>query len=109
MTQSPEVQWSQKEKAIAERALKQAYDREVKVLMTGIREQISSLSVPDDLWRLHDLLSAKRHDIDGKYDHREVSLLFTLSRLVKDDLLEIAELEGLTADKQAKVKILTRM
>ncbi|MGB3293927.1 MAG: hypothetical protein WBB01_13150 [Phormidesmis sp.] len=109
MTQSTEVQWSNEERGIAETALKKAYDREVKTLMEGIRKQISLLSVPDDVWQLHDLLSAKRHDIDGKYDHREASLLFTLSRLVKDGLLEVSELEGLAADKQAKVKILTRM
>ncbi|NEP16039.1 MAG: hypothetical protein F6J97_03950, partial [Leptolyngbya sp. SIO4C1] len=36
-------------------------------------------------------------------------LTFTLSRLVKDGWLELSELEDLSADKRAKISLLTRM
>lgn len=109
MTQQTEVKWSQKERDIAETAIKNAYDREVEDLIRGIREQASLVSTTEQIWCLHDFLSARRHDIDGKYDDREPFLIFTLSRLIKDGLLDLSELEGLAADKRAKVKILTRM
>jgi len=35
--------------------------------------------------------------------------MFTLSGLVKEGLLQLSELEGLAADKRAKVSLLTRM
>lgn len=108
MTQA-EIQWSNTEKSVAAAALKKAYSREVELLISHVRENASKISQPEDVWQLHDFLSARRHDIDGKYDDREAFLMFTLSKLIKDGLLESAELEGLTADKRAKVKILTRM
>ena len=39
----------------------------------------------DELWQIHDLLSAKRYDLDGKYDARESMLVFTLAELIKEN------------------------
>jgi hypothetical protein len=108
MTQA-EIQWSNAEKGVAKAALKKAYSREVEMLISHVRENANKVSEPEDVWQLHDFLSARRHDIDGKYDDREAFLMFTLSKLIKDGLLESAELEGLAADKRAKVNLLTRM
>jgi hypothetical protein len=104
-----ENHWSVTEKTAAEAALKKAYDREIEALLEYVRETSSKILQSEDVWQLHDFLSARRHDIDGKYDNRESFLVFTLSKLVKDGLLELSELEGLSADKRAKVSILTRM
>lgn len=109
MTQSVEVQWSDAEKEIAKAALKQAYDREIEQLIADIREKAPLISAPDEIWQLHDFLSASRHDLDGKYDERESFLMFTLSRLIKDGLLEKSDLKGLSDDKRAKVRLLTLM
>lgn len=109
MTQQTEVQWSDAEKATAKAALKSAYDREISALIQNIRQQASSIETTEEVWQLHDYLSARRHDIDGKYDDREDFLTFTLSRLVKEGLLELSEIQALSADKKAKVNILTRM
>jgi hypothetical protein len=108
MTQS-EVQWSDAERKIAEDALKRAYRKDVEALINYVQTHANQISEPEDVWQLHDFLSAKRHDIDGKYDDREAFLMFTLSKLIKDGLLTLAELDGLTADKRAKVTVLTRM
>ena len=107
--QQAEVQWSSEEKKIAQDLLKRARDREIESLVTTIRENASLISQLEDVWQLHDYLSAKRHDIDGKYDDRESFLMFTLSRLIKEGLVENSELEGLQPEKQSKVKLLTRM
>ena len=109
MTQQTEVKWSSAEKRIAEAALKKAYDSEVAALIQSVQKKISLITAPEDVWQLHDFLSASRHDIEGKYDDREPFLLYTLSRLVKDGWLKLSELTELSPDKRAKVNVLTRM
>lgn len=109
MTQQTEVQWSTTEKEIAGAALKKAYDSEVEALIKSVQEKVSLITAPEDVWQLHDFLSASRHDIEGKYDDREPFLLYTLSRLVKDGWLKLSELAELEPDKRAKVSVLTRM
>ena len=104
-----DVQWSPEEKKIAQEVLQGARNREIEALIENIRENAKLISQIEDVWQLHDYLSAKRHEIDGKYDDRESFLMFTLSRLIKDGLVEISDLSGLTSEKQSKVKILTRM
>lgn len=101
--------WSTKEKQIADAALKKAYKRETEVLIANIRENAASVTQLEDVWQLHDFLSAKRHEIDGKYDDREDFLMFTLSKLIKTGLLDKSDLQGLAADKQAKITVLTHM
>ncbi len=104
-----QVQWSDAEKSIAEDAIKRAHGREVEALIAYVRENANKISRPEDVWQLHDFLSARRHNIDGKYDDREAFLMFTISNLIKDKLLSLSELDGLTADKRAKITVLTRM
>ncbi|NJM74095.1 MAG: hypothetical protein HC862_30640, partial [Scytonema sp. RU_4_4] len=52
-----------------------------------------------DLWRLHDFLSARRHEVEGKYDYQYSVLLFVFAGLVKEGWLHLTELEGLDKDK----------
>jgi len=70
MTQA-EIEWSNTEKRVAQDALKKAYEREVESLIRRVRENASKISDLENVWQLHDFLSARRHDIDGKYDGRE--------------------------------------
>lgn len=101
--------WSPHEKSIAQAALQAAYQRETNALIQAIREQATAITLLEEVWQLNDFLSARRHDVDGKYDPSEEGLMFTLSRLVKEGWLGLGELEGLEADKRAKVKVLTLM
>lgn len=108
-TTQTDSQWSQEEKRIADTALKKAYKQETEALIANIRKNAANVTQLEDVWQLHDFLSAKRHDIDGKYDDREDFLMFTLSKLIKTGLLDKSDLQGLATDKQAKVTVLTRM
>jgi hypothetical protein len=47
--------------------------------------------------------------MDGRYDFRFGTLLFVFANLVKDGLLSLDELEGLSADKIAKISAMSRM
>lgn len=104
-----ETQWSATEEKIAKAAFDTAYRREVESMMAEVKRQAETAASPDELWKLHDFLSARRHDLDGKYDFRDSMLIFVFAQLIKEGWLEIGELEGLSRDKIAKIKALTIM
>ncbi|MGD1907620.1 MAG: hypothetical protein ACFB0C_16760 [Leptolyngbyaceae cyanobacterium] len=107
--QQQTTHWDSAEKKIAITALEKAKSLETKILISYVKEQASQIKRPDDIWQLHDFLSAKRHDIDGKYDNRDSFLMHTLAKLIKDQLIDFAALEGLSADKKTKITLLTRI
>ena len=109
MMQVSETQWSTQEHEIAKAAFDKAYAREVETLVRAVNQQASEINNIEDLWRLHDFLSARRHTLDGKYDARESALIFVFSELVKEGWLNLAELEGLAPAKLSKIAALTRM
>jgi hypothetical protein len=107
--QVSEIEWSDIEKKIARTAFDQAYKREIEALIKQVQTEASSLIELDQLWHLHDFLSARRHEIEGKYDYQYSALLFIFAGLVKDGWLHLHELEGLAKDKLSKVAVLSRM
>jgi Photoprotection regulator fluorescence recovery protein len=107
--QTIDIEWSQTEQKVAKEAFDKAYEREIKGLMALVQEKAGAIAQLDDMWSLHDFLSAKRHEIDGKYDYRYSFLIFVFARLVKEEWLHINELEGLAQEKLAKIAALSRM
>lgn len=104
-----EINWSESEKKAAQEALRRAYEREIRTLIEEVRQKERELSEIDDVWRLHDFLSAKRHEIDGKYDYRYSVIIFVFAKLLQEGLLNLEELQFLEPDKLAKITALTRM
>ncbi len=102
-------QWSETETQIAHEALRKAYTRETAALITEICQKASQINDINDIWSLHDYLSARRYDIDGKYDYRDSTPVFVLAKLIKEGWLDTGELAGLNAEKRAKVSALARM
>lgn len=107
--QASEVEWSQKEREIALKALETAFHREANTIVNLVREKSSEISCLDDLWKLHDFLSARRHDIDGKYDDSQAMFVFVFARLIKEGWLTIEDLAGIDSAKVNKVRLMTRM
>ncbi|MBW4621879.1 MAG: hypothetical protein KME17_21265 [Cyanosarcina radialis HA8281-LM2] len=104
-----ETSWSELEKKVAQVAFNRAYDREITALIAEVRDRASTIAAIDDLWQLHDFLSARRHQIDGKYDYDYASLLFVFARLIEDGWLHLDEMEGLDRDKLSKVAAIASM
>jgi hypothetical protein len=46
--------------------------------------------------------------MEGRFDCRLEGILFVFAGLVKDELLQLQELDGLDADKLAKVAAMSR-
>ncbi|MDS3861958.1 hypothetical protein RIF25_14230 [Thermosynechococcaceae cyanobacterium BACA0444] len=109
MLQIKDTGWSEKEKAVAQASLKLAREREIASLMLEVSHQANGMTTLDDLWKLHDFLSARRYDIEGKYEDEYSVLIFVLARLVKEGWLLAEELKGLEEDKLTKVTVLARM
>jgi hypothetical protein len=107
--QVTEVEWSTTEKEIAKTAFEKAYEREIAAVIQEVRQRASVMTQPNEIWQLHDFLSARRHEIDGKYDYRYSVLIFVFAGLIKDGWLHLDELQGLEKDKLTKVAALTRM
>jgi len=107
--QASDIQWSQVEQNVAQAAFDRAYKREIKALIAEVRERADKISELEDMWHLHDFLSARRHDIDGKYDYRYSVLVFVFASLIREGWLHLSDLDGLDADKLTKVTALARM
>lgn len=101
--------WSTTEKEIAETAFQKAYERETSALIQHIFDRIQEVKEIESVWNLHDYLSAKRHQIDGKYDFRYPVLIFVFSDLMKEGWLFPEDLDGLDQDKISKITVLSRM
>lgn len=102
-------QGSETEEKIAKQALQTAYERETSALIANIRDRASSITELDDLWYIHDLLSTKRYEIDGKYDYNSSTIVFDFARLVQEGWLHIDELKGLKSEMRSKISALARM
>lgn len=107
--QVSEAEWTDTEKTIARSAFEKAYDREIETLLKQVQQQASTLNALTDLWQLHDFLSAKRHEVDGKYDFQYPALPFVFAGLIKEGWLHLTDLEGLSQDKLSKIAALARM
>ncbi len=107
--QATNLSWSQTEHNIAKSAFDKAYERETNFILQAVRKEASKITELQDLWQMNDYLSARRHDLEGKYDFDESSLVFTFANLIKEEWLKIEELEGLAAEKLAKISMLSKM
>ncbi len=107
--QVSEIDWSVTEQQVAQEAFDKAYRREMTALLEAVREKSSSIVALEDIWHLNDLLSAKRHELDGKYEYEYSVLIFLFAKLVKEGWLELNELEGLESSKRTKIAALARM
>ena len=101
-----DFKWSNAEKQVAKRAYDAAHEREYAKLIEKTREMAGKMHEPGDLWRLHDFLARTLKEIDEKYDYRYSQLIMVFARLVHQGWLSRDELEGLHADKLAKIELI---
>jgi hypothetical protein len=55
----------------------------MKQIQEAVYKEARDVKEEDDVWRLHDYLTKKRREIDGKYDYRYSVLIFVLGRLLR--------------------------
>ena len=94
--------WSSSEKKNARTLFDLALQREYKKLFNKINDL--KVVKPEDVWDLHDMLTRKRKEMDGKYDYRYSQLIFVFARLFHEGYLSMNELETLGAQKYSAIK-----
>jgi hypothetical protein len=109
--------WSAIEKTVAQEAFKKAYERETNDLIDQLSEKIKGVDNIDAVWEIHDYLSAKRHQIDGRYyltmqkylgqENDYSALVFLFADLLKEKWLLREDLSGLSPDKISKISALS--
>lgn len=107
-----EQQWSSAEQEIARQACDRAREREMAALLAYVRKTAGAIASMETLWKLHDFLSARRHDLDGKYEDQEDqndAMIFLFARLIQEGWLSLDELAGLEASKLTKISALTKL
>ncbi len=103
------IQWSETENKIAQTAFQTAYQRETSTLIAHVRDRAATIKELEDLWDLHDLLSTKRYEIDGKYSYDSASATFDLANLIKEGWLSLDDLTGLNPQILSKISALLRI
>ena len=98
------MDWSKKEKDIARKAFKVAYDRECKAILEKVRKMIFEVNDPTGLWRIQDYLKEKRNETDEKYDYRYSVLCFVFARLICEGRIQQKDLEGLAEEKLDEIR-----
>ena len=101
--------WTGAEQELTRRVFDRALKREIQALIETLRSRSTALREREDIWQLHDFLSIQRHAIEGRLEFQIAGLLFVLADFVRDGLISLDELDGLSADKLAKVSAMARM
>ena len=99
-----DLEWSPSEKKIARRAFDAALARELAALVASVKQRALAACEPDDIWALHDFLTARRKDIDRKYNYRYSLLVYVLARLVGEKWITLGDLEGLKEEKLEDIR-----
>jgi hypothetical protein len=98
--------WTNKEKDIARRAYERALEKECAELLRRLKKMAKAAESPEDIWRIHDLLTSRIKDIDEKYDYRYSVLIPVFGRLIREGWLGLDDLEGFAEDKIAEIKLI---
>lgn len=101
-----EMKWSKAEKEAARRTFDGAYRKECRSIAVKIKKMAAAVSEPEDLWRIHDVLTKERRKTDEKYDYRYSVHLFVFARLLGEGWITEADLYGLVDDKIEAIRYL---
>ena len=96
--------WTHQEQAIAKNAFETGKQRSIEALIVILREQSALLNTPESIWKFHDFLSSERFQYEGRSEFDTANILFTLAEMIKQNLINYDDLEGLEKTKLSKIK-----
>ena len=98
------IEWSKQEKQIARVAFDKALARECEQIVSSIRQQGSAVQSMDQVWALKDELNRLWREVPEKYDYRYSQLIWIFARLIREEWITLADLEGLGDDKLVRIR-----
>ncbi|HLA36198.1 MAG TPA: hypothetical protein VJ001_15145 [Rhodocyclaceae bacterium] len=101
-----DMEWTDAEKAIARKAFDRALKAECAAMIAAVREMSGAARTFDELWAIRDYLTKQRREIDEKYDYRYSQLIFVFGRLLREERISRADLDGLAQEKIDRILLL---
>ena len=99
--------WTSEEEAVARHAFDLGKQRSVMTLIATLKNQSAKLDTPESIWRFHDFLSTERYQYEGRMEFDFSNILFTLADMIKQDLINYNDLNGLNQLKLSKIKAMS--
>ena len=99
-----EYKWSRSEKIVARQAYDRANERECTEILNKVKEMLSEMKEPKEIWEVEDYLDKKRGEIEAKYDYRYSVLIIVFGRLMREGLIEDSDIQGFDQDKIDAIK-----
>ena len=96
--------WTHQEQSVAKHAFETGKQRSIEALIVILREQSALLDTPESVWKFHDFLSSERFQYEGRSEFDTANILFTLADMIKQNLINYDDLEGLEKTKLSKIK-----
>src|SRR6266852_3737329 len=96
--------WAPTKKKLARIAFNNAFERKCTAITQEARRMLETMTAPSDIFRVQEYLTEQRRIVDQLYDYRYSRLLGVFGRLLSDGWLREGDLNGLQAEKIAKIK-----
>ena len=98
-----QYKWTQEEKVIARRVFDRAYKRECTNILNKVKEMLSRMENPKEIWKIEKYINKERMKIEGKYDYRYSVLFIVFGQLMRDGLIEKSDLQGMGQEKIERI------
>jgi hypothetical protein len=103
---SREFSWLPSEKKAARADFEGAFKRECEAIRHEVEVRLKRSKDPSEIWRVHDYLTAKRDEMDRKYDYRYSILIGVFGRLLRKGWIAERDLSALRGDKVEAIKFM---
>jgi hypothetical protein len=97
-----DFKWSEKEKEVSRQAFEIAYDKKCNNIIEVIKAH--QLSRSDDIWKLGKFIKEQEKEVDRLFEYTYSKLIFAFAMFLKEDLINLTDLDGLKEDKIKKIK-----
>jgi hypothetical protein len=94
-----DLRWSPAEKAVARHAFQSALRSELEATIAEAKRRAAGITDISELWDLESFLTARRDEIDRRFDYRYSVLPEVFGSLVKEGRLTEQDLQGLSERK----------
>jgi hypothetical protein len=104
MRNTPQLEWSPREKKIARRAYDDALESALAKIMSEFKARAAVAAGPSDMWDVEAYLCRKRQEIDKTFDYRYSQLILVFARLIREGHMDESGLTGLSDEKLAAIR-----
>lgn len=99
-----DFKWSESEKKLARSVFEAALTAELAEVMAEFKTRAAAAEEPGDMWSIQEHLYHKRREINEKYDYRYSQLPLVFGKLLREGLIQEAQLASLAEEKLSCIR-----